>query len=214
MVGVVFRAVEVAVHLETSVEVDERQPHGMRPRRAVEALDDTPRGQVGIVRDLHEGQPAGRGRTFGDLPEGLYGIEGAPLVVTRQGDARAVDPERIGSRQGFHAAPGSRFRAELDGKRRPFPREGQEAEVGGETRPLAPQADAARHVETPLAADEAMGHRIEGQAAVIDGVSRHGSHVLRLGTLRGEVEIGLLPRQRAAEEQPGGQQGKSGSGHR
>ena len=173
--------------------------------------------QRDLLRELIEDVYSVSGDTAAllrDLPEGLYGIEGAPLVVTRQGDARAVDPERIGSRQGFHAAPGSRFRAELDGKRRPFPREGQEAEVGGETRSLAPQADAARHVETPLAADEAMGHRIEGQAAVIDGVSRHGSHVLRLGTLRGEVEIGLLPRQRAAEEQPGGQQGKSGSGHR
>ena len=203
VVGVVLRSVKVGVHLEASVEVDQRQAHLMRPRRTVEALDHTAVRKVRMVVDARVRQPhTGRGRAFEQLAERLDAVEGAAFVVADDPHALRVDVERIGSRDALHATTRCGLLPEVDVQLRSLRGKPHEAEVIVEAALTVFQPEALRDVE-PMQGVELhpVRRRVDDDAAVVPLVARHGRHLLRLGTLCREVKVGLLCRQRAAQRQ-------------
>ena len=215
VVGVVFGAVEIAVHLEPAVEVDERKPHCVGPGRAVKPFDHAAQRQVGIVVDLQVGQALASlrpdNRAFGDLPQGLDSIEDAPLVVSGDGDSLFADIQRIGSRHGFHAGFGGRFRAEVCGEFNPFLTGGQDsADLFGEFSLFLCQAYPAGEVERAVGIEgQAVRRGIDNKTFVVQFLSGDHQHVLRFRPLRGEVEsVVFLSRKGTANQQTGCQGGQ------
>ena len=194
VVGVVFRAVEIGIHLETAVEVDEREARLVRPRRAVEAFDDAAVGQAGPVVDDAEGQAAAlAARARKELAQGLQAVEGASLVVARDGDALLVDAQDVGARDSAHAGLAGCPPAEVDGQTDAPVARRQEARVGAEAAFLVFDAHAAADVEALRGREgHALGRGVDDEAAVVHALAGNGFDDLYFRTLRSQVDARVL----------------------
>ena len=81
VIGVILRAIDIVVHLVAPVDVDEREARLVRPRYAIEALDNTAILKVGPVIYGHcrDGATSSNGALH-NLTQRLQGIEGAKFV--------------------------------------------------------------------------------------------------------------------------------------
>ena len=194
VIGIVFGAIEVTVHLELTIEIDQRHAHLVRPGSTIEALDHTTVFQVGIIVNLDIGQMAvGHSRALDQLTQGLQAIEGSPLVIPHNGDTLFVDLQPVGTCHLFHTMPGRRFLSKIDREFHPLLIQSKERHIGRKLALQVLQVDPLREVERVSPVEGHLLRRgIHHDTAVIEFLTGDGQHILRLGTLARQIELGLL----------------------
>jgi hypothetical protein len=91
VVGVVFRGVEVDVHLVRAHKVEHAQARLVAPRDAVEALHHAAPCQRWVVVHCHQGD----GFAVPRLQQGVAGVEGSAGRLGADGDAGVLHPKAV-----------------------------------------------------------------------------------------------------------------------
>ena len=102
MIGIVLRTVDVGIHLETAIDIDQGQTGLMGPRRTVESLDHTTDGQIGPVIDLKAAGKVSLTCQLRYLTQSLKAVEGSALIISHNGYSVLGDSQQIGPGKGSY----------------------------------------------------------------------------------------------------------------